>query len=165
MTLFWDVEHIDRMQDLLQRADRYIEGRWIDAPSSSEAGELPIPYKRFFGIGQDGGTKYWLVGTIHAVANLSSVPGWKRISFVKCLPYQDWNATYWAYEGICIPGGEIMMGRWWNPVAPPLADGGRYSGCWAFWNNDNLDDNPNNSLADIETANAFLRGMDDPIPF
>ena len=28
----------------------------------------------------------------------------------------------WAYEGIVLPGGKIMVGRWWNPIDPGDAE-------------------------------------------
>jgi len=51
----------------------------------------------------------------------------------------------WAYEGIVIPGGEIIVGRWWSADEedpgvgiggmPVPADGGGdcYSGPFMFW--------------------------------
>jgi hypothetical protein len=38
----------------------------------------------------------------------------------------------WAYEGLMLPGGKIMIGRWWCPT-----DGngsGMYSGPFILWN-------------------------------
>lgn len=67
----------------------------------------------------------------------------------------DTDAGIWAYEGIVLPGGEIMVGRWWSPdsevaldengfeIPVPgaglgLDEGGRaatelYSGPFIFW--------------------------------
>ena len=38
----------------------------------------------------------------------------------------------WAYEGVVLPGGMIMLGRWWS-----VADTDRRRECtgpWIFWN-------------------------------
>lgn len=38
----------------------------------------------------------------------------------------------WAYEGIVLPGGKIMVGRWW---CPSDGEGDRmYSGPFILWN-------------------------------
>lgn len=146
------------MSDMMKFADQHVNGRpqWR-LPSEGgrkEEGSFPS-FQRFFGIGQDNGDAYYLVGTVHPIADMSGISGWKRISFVKSLPNRDERSTYWAYEGIVIPGGEIMMGRWWNPLAGDIGDGGTYCGCWAFWNTDDLDHVP----VDIEVAVAFLNDM------
>lgn len=43
------------------------------------------------------------------------------------------NGNYWAYEGVVLPGGMIMLGRWWSPMDDNRAD--RLSiGPFIFWN-------------------------------
>ena len=44
------------------------------------------------------------------------------------------NAGCWAYEGVVLPGGMIMLGRWWSP----MDDTGRKRcmGPFIFWNVD-----------------------------
>ena len=44
------------------------------------------------------------------------------------------NAGCWAYEGVVLPGGMIMLGRWWSP----MDDTGlkRCMGPFVFWNVD-----------------------------
>lgn len=44
------------------------------------------------------------------------------------------NAGCWAYEGVVLPGGMIMLGRWWSP----MDDTGlkRCMGPFIFWNVD-----------------------------
>lgn len=43
----------------------------------------------------------------------------------------DFNSL-WAYEGVVLPGGMVMLGRWWHPSD----DGDEYSGPFIFWNVD-----------------------------
>ena len=47
------------------------------------------------------------------------------------------NAGCWAYEGVVLPGGMIMLGRWWSP----MDDTGfkRCMGPFIFWNVDKDD--------------------------
>ena len=44
------------------------------------------------------------------------------------------NAGCWAYEGVVLPGGMIMLGRWWSP----MDDTGlkKCTGPFIFWNVD-----------------------------
>lgn len=40
----------------------------------------------------------------------------------------------WAYEGVVLPGGEVVVGRWWHPRE--AGDDGiayEYSGPFMFW--------------------------------
>lgn len=47
------------------------------------------------------------------------------------------NAGCWAYEGVVLPGGKIILGRWWSP----MDDTGmkRCMGPFIFWNVDKDD--------------------------
>lgn len=44
------------------------------------------------------------------------------------------NNGCWAYEGVVLPGGMIILGRWWSP----MDDSGekRCMGPFIFWNVD-----------------------------
>ena len=42
------------------------------------------------------------------------------------------NGGCWAYEGVVLPGGMIMLGRWWSP----LDETKRCMGPFVFWNVD-----------------------------
>lgn len=44
--------------------------------------------------------------------------------------------SWWAYEGVVLPGGEIVVGRWWNPLSSvddEDQDEEMYSGPFIFW--------------------------------
>lgn len=48
------------------------------------------------------------------------------------------DGDLWAYEGVVLPGGEVVVGRWWHPRevdADADADDGaiEYSGPFMFW--------------------------------
>lgn len=46
--------------------------------------------------------------------------------------YMDTEAL-WAYEGVVLPGGEIIAGRWWSPQDEDAGDEELYSGPFMFW--------------------------------
>lgn len=46
--------------------------------------------------------------------------------------YMDTKAL-WAYEGVVLPGGEIVVGRWWSPQDEDDEDEELYSGPFIFW--------------------------------
>ena len=46
----------------------------------------------------------------------------------------DFDAL-WAYEGIVLPGDQIIVGRWWSPEDPIRLDK-IYSGPFILWNTD-----------------------------
>ena len=78
----------------------------------------------FTGRGQDVRDQYKVLGWLNAVAPQGGIPGWQRITFMRHAttdfehPAQD---TLWAYEGVVLPGGRLILGRWWpaNHVRRP----------------------------------------------
>lgn len=65
------------------------------------------------------------------------IPGWQRFTMMK---YRiDENGFFdeehlWAYEGCVLPGGQMILGRWWCAQADPADDRYAYSGPFIFWN-------------------------------
>ena len=45
--------------------------------------------------------------------------------------YGTGHSNQWAYEGVVLPGGQVMVGRWWRPFDPE--DAPSYSGPFIFW--------------------------------
>lgn len=43
------------------------------------------------------------------------------------------DSSLWAYEGVVLPGGELMVGRWWSPHNQLDMDEDEYSGPFMFW--------------------------------
>ncbi|KAK5137404.1 hypothetical protein LTR08_008982 [Meristemomyces frigidus] len=89
---------------------------------------------RFGGEGQDVTEEFCAQGWLNALPAQQGVAGWQRMTMMKY--FQDEDGTVdmdalWAYEGVVLPGGQIIMGRWWSP-----GDGvGRemYSGPFLFF--------------------------------
>lgn len=45
-----------------------------------------------------------------------------NLSEIADLAIEESVESLWAYEGIVLPGGNVIVGRWWSPV----------SGRWPF---------------------------------
>jgi hypothetical protein len=68
------------------------------------------------GSGTDLNDEFNVIGWLNALPDQCGIPGWQRITFMKHfaddLDYVD-GENLWAYEGVVLPGGRIMVGRWW----------------------------------------------------
>ena len=68
------------------------------------------------GSGTDLDDEFNAIGWLNALPDQCGIPGWQRITFMKHfaddLDYVD-GENLWAYEGVVLPGGRIMVGRWW----------------------------------------------------
>ncbi|KAH0544084.1 hypothetical protein FGG08_001702 [Glutinoglossum americanum] len=86
---------------------------------------------------------------VHPLPPQQGFPGWQRFSMVKYFhdptssnPFVD---DLWAYEGCVLPGGEMILGRWFylDPNLPAsgagvsFAGSGPYSGPFIFWKTPN----------------------------
>jgi hypothetical protein len=90
----------------------------------------------FKGEGEDGNEKFQASGYFNPLPPQHGVPGWHRMTMMKYWrdEHGDMDASsLWAYEGVVLPGGMIMLGRWWHPSG---GDEGEYSGPFIFWNVD-----------------------------
>lgn len=97
-------------------------------PPKAKAG---VDYHPFSGSGFDGSRIFNCVGNVHAVLPVEGIPGWQRISMMKCYN-GDPNLEY-CYEGVVFPGNMIMVGRWWKKIDGPL----RYHcGPFMYWRAD-----------------------------
>ena len=78
-------------------------------PTKAKAG---VDYHPFSGSGIDGLRPFNCVGNVHAVPPVEGIPGWQRISMMKC--YNNDPTLEFCYEGVVFPGNMIMVGRWWK---------------------------------------------------
>jgi hypothetical protein len=71
---------------------------------------------QFEGDGEDLDDDYKALGWLNPLPPQGGIPGWQRITFMKHFnddyddPDQD---NLWAYEGVVLPGGRMILGRWW----------------------------------------------------
>jgi len=73
---------------------------------------------RFIGNGYDDET-FLSSGWLNPLPPQQGIPGWQRVTMMKYFVdpitgHMDDDAL-WAYEGVVLPGGQIMVGRWWSP--------------------------------------------------
>ncbi|KAF2431155.1 hypothetical protein EJ08DRAFT_660302 [Tothia fuscella] len=97
---------------------------------------------RFEGKGYDE-EDFYSAGWINPLPPQEGIPGWKRMTMMKY--FLDDNgqfdlAALWAYEGIVLPGAQIIVGRWWSadydPAGNPMPPQNQYSGPFILWNTD-----------------------------
>ncbi|KAF2271401.1 uncharacterized protein EI97DRAFT_283724 [Westerdykella ornata] len=98
---------------------------------------------RIQGEGVDAKDEFHASGWINPLAPQYGIKGWQRITMMK-----HFNPDYsqvdtddlWAYEGVVLPGGRIILGRWWNASPDPNhPDYGCNSGPFIWWAVDYLD--------------------------
>lgn len=81
---------------------------------------------------------FWASGWISQLPTQKNIPGFKRMVMMKYFVNTNGGIDYdalWAYEGIVLPGNQIIVGRWWSPE-DPIVLGKIYSGPFILWNTD-----------------------------
>ena len=78
-------------------------------------------------------------GRVHAVTPQQGIHGFQRITMIQFYtkivngaPVYD-DSQVWAYEGCVLPGGSIIVGRWWDP-RDDITDDSCTSGPFIWWN-------------------------------
>jgi hypothetical protein len=71
---------------------------------------------QFTGTGIDLDDDFNAIGWLNPLPEQCGIPGWQRITFMKHF-MDDFDQVeqdnLWAYEGVVLPGGRIILGRWW----------------------------------------------------
>ncbi|KAL5120293.1 hypothetical protein ACEQ8H_001851 [Pleosporales sp. CAS-2024a] len=79
-------------------------------------GEPDSENLQFKGTGVDLDDDFNAIGWLNPLPVQHGIPGWQRITFMKHFMDdfdQDEQDNLWAYEGVVLPGGRIILGRWW----------------------------------------------------
>ncbi|OCL01286.1 hypothetical protein AOQ84DRAFT_404160 [Glonium stellatum] len=102
--------------------------------SGSPAIGEPVSF-RFEGTGFDE-EKFFASGWLNPLPPQQGIPGWQRMTMMK--HFHDENGVtdsdyLWAYEGVVLPGGQMILGRWWG-VDEDASAHEIYSGPFIFWN-------------------------------
>lgn len=89
------------------------------------------------GQGQDGDRLFSTSGWLNPLSLQQGIPGWQRFTMIKY--YEDDFGQpdvddLWAYEGVVLPGNQIILGRWFSPDG--LTNNQQYSGPFLLWNVD-----------------------------
>jgi len=65
-------------------------------------------------------------GRIHAMTPQQGIHGFQRLTMIKFYTKLDENGQeeydprqVWAFEGCVLPGGRIVIGRWWDSLSDP----------------------------------------------
>lgn len=104
--------------------------------------------------------EFYATGYTYPLPPQLGVPGWQRIIMMKY--FLDENGNYeegalWAYEGVMLPGEQLIVGRWWAPDDNVPQDK-VYSGPFIFWNVDC-------NVPPAERGPDFTTGFDMPNDF
>ncbi|KAL3420860.1 hypothetical protein PVAG01_07305 [Phlyctema vagabunda] len=119
-------------------------------------------FKNFFGSGVDGKMSRFF-GCLHSVPAQQGIHGFQRVTMMKFFP--DDNGDYdenqvWAYEGCVLPGGRIILGRWWAVRDEIFGERIPLTGPFIFWNVESSD-------AEVRVtgneAMEFLHSINDPL--
>ena len=118
-------------------------------------------FKSFYG-SSSGPVPTHYYGRIHGLPSQQGIPGFQRISFLRFQLTSEGEFDHgqiWGYEGCVLPGGQIIIGRWWHVSTDYEVEPiDLYSGPFIFWNVDN-------SSADIpiqhDAAMEFLSSLRD----
>ncbi|KAF2211421.1 hypothetical protein CERZMDRAFT_98307 [Cercospora zeae-maydis SCOH1-5] len=90
---------------------------------------------RFGGRGEDQEERFLADGWFNSLPPQMGVSGWQRMTMMKYFTDDETNEidyeALWAYEGVVLPGGQIIIGRWWSPTN--IIDGDPYSGPFILW--------------------------------
>ncbi|KAK3671156.1 hypothetical protein LTR78_008957 [Recurvomyces mirabilis] len=90
---------------------------------------------QFNGEGSDNTEEFNALGWLNALPPQHDVPGWQRMTMMKYFQDPDTGlideAALWAYEGVVLPGGQIIVGRWWCVDDGVGED--QYSGPFVLW--------------------------------
>ncbi|KAF2030143.1 hypothetical protein EK21DRAFT_66353 [Setomelanomma holmii] len=90
---------------------------------------------QFTGTGVDLDDDFNAIGWLNPLPEQCGIPGWQRITFMKHF-MDDFDQVeqdnLWAYEGVVLPGGRIILGRWWY-ASETVNFNNDYNGPFILW--------------------------------
>ncbi|KAH3918232.1 hypothetical protein HBI56_143460 [Parastagonospora nodorum] len=90
---------------------------------------------QFTGTGVDLEDDFNAIGWLNPLPPQHGIPGWQRITFMKHF-MDDFDQVeqdnLWAYEGVVLPGGRIILGRWWY-ASENVDFNNDYNGPFILW--------------------------------
>ena len=94
----------------------------------------PLSFQ-FEGEGCDVAEQFFAAGWLNPLPPQQGIPGWQRMTMMKYFESEDTGEidtdALWAYEGVVLPGGQIILGRWWSPTEGTGEE--MYSGPFILW--------------------------------
>ena len=103
------------------------------APPSEVENFAPLSFQ-FEGEGQDVMEQFLAAGWLNPLPDQNGIPGWQRMTMMKYFETETGEIdvdALWAYEGVVLPGGQIVLGRWWSPSQGEEEE--MYSGPFILW--------------------------------
>lgn len=95
--------------------------------------------KQFWGSCR-GSRRGHVFGRVHALTTQQGFHGFQRLTMMKYYTELDANGfeiydplQAWCYEGCVLPGGRMVIGRWWTALGDPAASTTN-SGPFLWWN-------------------------------
>ncbi|KAH9222638.1 hypothetical protein DL95DRAFT_505701, partial [Leptodontidium sp. 2 PMI_412] len=95
--------------------------------------------KQFWGSCR-GSQRGHVYGRVHALTTQQGFHGFQRLTMMKYYTKQDANGhdiydpfQAWCYEGCVLPGGRLIVGRWWSALGDPNSSTTN-SGPFLWWN-------------------------------
>lgn len=113
--LKWPAIFENRLHSLRHTVSPHINTQGRSRPKEA-TGDPTFKNVQFVGQGEDTNDDFNAIGWLNPLPPQAGIPGWQRITFMKHfmddLEQVDQD-NLWAYEGVVLPGGRIILGRWW----------------------------------------------------
>jgi hypothetical protein len=111
--LRWPKIFENRLHSLRNKATPQLKTQGRSKSKYSDSGPENL---QFTGAGIDLDDDFNAIGWLNPLPAQHGIPGWQRITFMKHF-MDDFDQleqdNLWAYEGVVLPGGRIILGRWW----------------------------------------------------
>lgn len=117
--LAWPKLFEDRLQSKRQTLTGPTTRAQHRAPKYSEDDPVSV---QLTGEGVDQNDSFYASGWLNPLAPQGGIPGWQRITLMKHFDVDLEQAhldDLWAYEGVVLPGGRLIFGRWWYANGEP----------------------------------------------
>ncbi|OAL50663.1 hypothetical protein IQ07DRAFT_643897 [Pyrenochaeta sp. DS3sAY3a] len=112
----WDKELISCV-DTLDPWSVYDPHRRYVSPTPNQILNVESKSVRFVGKGLDDEDRFFTRGWLTPLSRQSYIPGWQRMTMMRHTN-TDLAASVHeenhAYEGVVLPGGRMIIGRWWS---------------------------------------------------
>ncbi|KAH7385622.1 hypothetical protein BKA66DRAFT_528087 [Pyrenochaeta sp. MPI-SDFR-AT-0127] len=117
--LSWPTIFENRLHSLKNTAGPDIKTQGRGKPKGVNVVDPKQNNIQFVGKGEDLDDDFNAVGWLNPLPPQAGIHGWQRITFMKHF-MDDFDQidqvdqdNLWAYEGVVLPGGRIILGRWW----------------------------------------------------
>ncbi|KAF2094571.1 hypothetical protein NA57DRAFT_60599 [Rhizodiscina lignyota] len=110
----------------------------LHEPRTRAQRRSPSPSKKAFYFEADGideDEPFRSKGWLNPLPSQYGIPGWQRMTMMKYFEEPDGSPamdSLWAYEGVVIPGGKVIVGRWWSVSGLPINQN-QYCGPFILW--------------------------------